>query len=135
MCLLKRISLSISDLNTLFPFHFSYFHFSCFRFSCFSGDTAGANKARSRIGEKIEKVAEKIEKTGGTLLDPVLGAENLASTPSSTISLVKKEKQENKVGCKTLRYLCLEASCICTVLIFSSFISLNLFSLYSFYLI
>ena len=71
MCLLKRISLSISDLNTLFPFHFSYFHFSCFRFSCFSGDTAGANKARSRIGEKIEKVAEKIEKTGGTLLDPV----------------------------------------------------------------
>ena len=116
MCLLKRISLSISDLNTLFPFHFSYFHFSCFRFSCFSGDTAGANKARSRIGEKIEKVAEKIEKTGGTLLDPVLGAENLASTSSSTISLVKKEKQENKVGCKTLRYLCLEASCICTVL-------------------
>ena len=109
MCLVKRISLSISDLNTLFPFHFSYFHFSCFRFSCFSGDTAGANKARSRIGEKIEK-------TGGTLIDPVLGAENLASTSSSTISLVKREKQENKVGYKTLRYLCLEASCICTVL-------------------
>ena len=111
MCLLKRISLSISDLNTLFPFHLSFYHFSYF-----SGDTAAANKARSRIGEKIEKVAEKIEKTGGTLLDPVLGAENLASTSSSTISLVKKEKQENKVGCKTFRYLCLEASCICTVL-------------------
>ena len=104
MCLVKRISLSISDLNTLFPFHLS-----CYHFSYFSGDTAAANKARSRIGEKIEK-------TGGTLLDPVLGAENLASTSSSTISLVKREKQENKVGYKTLRYLCLEASCICTVL-------------------